>query len=80
MIGTDIVVSDGCNIQDNVALYRGAELAYAVFCGQSRVFTNVINPRANVEPKDEFRPTKVGFGASAPMPRSSAATNWANIA
>jgi UDP-2-acetamido-3-amino-2,3-dideoxy-glucuronate N-acetyltransferase len=64
MIGPDVSVGDGCKIQNNVALYKGVELADAVFCGPSCVFTNVINPRANVERKDEFRPTKVGFGAS----------------
>lgn len=64
MIGPDVSVGDGCKIQNNVALYKGVELADAVFCGPSCVFTNVINPRANVERKDEFRLTKVGFGAS----------------
>lgn len=64
MIGPDVSVGDGCKIQNNVALYKGVELADAVFCGPSCVFTNVINPRANVERKDEFRPTRVGFGAS----------------
>lgn len=64
MIGPDVLVGDGCKIQNNVALYKGVELADAVFCGPSCVFTNVINPRANVERKNEFRPTKVGFGAS----------------
>jgi UDP-2-acetamido-3-amino-2,3-dideoxy-glucuronate N-acetyltransferase len=28
------------------------------------VFTNVINPRAHVPRKDEYRPTRVGRGAS----------------
>jgi UDP-2-acetamido-3-amino-2,3-dideoxy-glucuronate N-acetyltransferase len=35
-----------------------------VFCGPSCVFTNVINPRAEVERKDEFRDTRVGKGAT----------------
>lgn len=64
MIGPDVAVGDGCKIQNNVALYKGVELASAVFCGPSCVFTNVVNPRAHVQRKDEFRPTKVGYGAS----------------
>lgn len=35
-----------------------------VFCGPSCVFTNVMNPRAEVERKDEFRPTLVKRGAT----------------
>ena len=64
MIGPDVSVGNGCKIQNNVALYKGVELAEAVFCGPSCVFTNVINPRAHVQRKDEFRPTRVGYGAS----------------
>ena len=64
MIGPDVRVGDGCKIQNNVSLYKGVELAEDVFCGPSCVFTNVINPRANVERKDEFRTTKVGKGAT----------------
>jgi len=35
-----------------------------VFCGPSSVFTNVLNPRAEVERKDEFRKTLVRRGAT----------------
>jgi UDP-2-acetamido-3-amino-2,3-dideoxy-glucuronate N-acetyltransferase len=35
-----------------------------VFCGPSCVFTNVLTPRANVNRKEEFGPTKVGTGAT----------------
>ncbi|MHB2266567.1 acyltransferase [Aliihoeflea sp. PC F10.4] len=64
MIGPDVTVGSGCKIQNNVSLYKGVELADDVFCGPSCVFTNVINPRAHVERKEEFRPTRVGRGAS----------------
>jgi UDP-2-acetamido-3-amino-2,3-dideoxy-glucuronate N-acetyltransferase len=64
MIGPDVVVGDGCKIQNNVSLYEGVTLADGVFCGPSCVFTNVVNPRAQVERKDEFRPTPVGTGAT----------------
>lgn len=64
MIGPNVRVGNGCKIQNNVSLYAGVELADDVFCGPSCVFTNVNNPRANVNRKDEFRPTPVGRGAS----------------
>ena len=35
-----------------------------VFCGPSVVFTNVINPRASIERKDEYKQTHVHRGAS----------------
>ena len=64
MIGPHVTVGARCKIQNNVSLYEGVHLADDVFCGPSCVFTNVTNPRANVERKDEFRPTRVGRGAT----------------
>ncbi len=64
MIGPDVVVGDGCKIQNNVSLYKGVTLEDDVFCGPSCVFTNVLNPRADIERKDEFQPTRVGQGAT----------------
>jgi UDP-2-acetamido-3-amino-2,3-dideoxy-glucuronate N-acetyltransferase len=64
MIGPDVTIGSGCKIQNNVSLYKGVELGDNVFCGPSCVFTNVLNPRANVERKDEFKTTKVGDGAT----------------
>lgn len=64
MIGADVVVGSRCKIQNNVSLYTGVTLEDGVFCGPSCVFTNVINPRAEIERKDEFRPTRVGRGAT----------------
>jgi len=64
MIGPEVSIGDGCKIQNNVSVYKGVTLDDGVFCGPSCVFTNVINPRARVERKDEFRPTHVGRGAT----------------
>ena len=64
MVGPDVSVGDGCKIQNNVSLYKGVTLEDEVFCGPSAVFTNVLTPRAFVERKDEFAPTRVGRGAS----------------
>ncbi len=64
VVGPNVTVGDRCRIQNNVSVYEGVTLADGVFCGPSCVFTNVVNPRAEVSRKDEFRSTHVGLGAS----------------
>lgn len=69
-IGQNVVISpgvklgDGCKIQNNVSVYTGVECEDDVFLGPSCVFTNVINPRAFIERKSEYRKTVVKKGAS----------------
>lgn len=64
MIGPKVTVGDNCRIQNNVSLYEGVTLESDVFCGPSCVFTNVVNPRAHVSRKSEFKKTLVGRGAT----------------
>lgn len=64
VIMNHVRVGDRVKIQNNVSLYEGVTLEDDVFCGPSMVFTNVINPRAHVSRKDEYRPTLVRRGAS----------------
>ncbi|MEO0091415.1 MAG: Gfo/Idh/MocA family oxidoreductase [candidate division WOR-3 bacterium] len=64
MIGPDVKIGNKCKIQNNVSIYKAVTLEDEVFCGPSCVFTNVYNPRAFVERKDEFLPTLVKKGAS----------------
>jgi UDP-2-acetamido-3-amino-2,3-dideoxy-glucuronate N-acetyltransferase len=64
MIGPEVIIGNKCKIQNNVSLYKGVILEDGVFCGPSCVFTNVHNPRAEIERKDEFRPTYVEHGAT----------------
>lgn len=69
-IGQNVVVSPcvtlgrGCKVQNNVSIYTGVTCEDDVFLGPSMVFTNVINPRAAVSRKDEFRPTLLKRGAT----------------
>lgn len=64
MIGPSVTIGNRCKIQNNVSLYRGVTLEDDVFCGPSCVFTNVNNPRAEIERKEEFLQTTVRRGAS----------------
>ncbi|MDP6518099.1 MAG: acyltransferase [Alphaproteobacteria bacterium] len=64
MVANGAVIGDGCKIQNNVSIYAGVILEDEVFCGPSMVFTNVTTPRAFIERKDEFLPTRVGRGAT----------------
>ncbi|MGR4865249.1 acyltransferase [Caulobacter sp. LARHSG274] len=63
-IGPGAVVGDRCKVQNNVSLYAGVVLEDGVFCGPSCVFTNVTTPRAEIDRRAEFRPTRVGRGAT----------------
>jgi predicted dehydrogenase/acetyltransferase-like isoleucine patch superfamily enzyme len=64
MIGPNVTIGSRCKIQNNVSLYEGVELADDVFCGPSCVFTNVINPRAEIARKNEYRRTVVERGGT----------------
>jgi len=63
-ISSGVTVGKGVKIQNNVSLYTSVVIEDDVFLGPSCVFTNVINPRAFIERKDEFRPTVVKKGAT----------------
>lgn len=63
-VASRAVIGNGCKIQNNVSLYDDVILEDDVFVAPSAVFTNVINPRAFVERKHEYRKTVVGRGAS----------------
>jgi UDP-2-acetamido-3-amino-2,3-dideoxy-glucuronate N-acetyltransferase len=63
-VGNGVRIGDRVKVQNNVSVFEGVEIEDDVFCGPSMVFTNVVNPRAFIERKDEFRPTRVRRGAS----------------
>ena len=69
-IGQNVVVSPGVTIgnnvkiQNNVSIYTGVILEDNVFCGPSMVFTNVTNPRSEINRRGEYKTTLVKTGAS----------------
>lgn len=63
-IGPKVIVGDGCKIQNGAQLFEGVTLEDDVFIGPHVVFTNVLTPRAHVSRRGEYKPTRVGRGAS----------------
>lgn len=64
VISPDVTLGRNCKIQNNVSVYTGVICEDDVFLGPSMVFTNVINPRAAVSRKSEYRQTLIKRGAS----------------
>lgn len=69
-IGQNVVVSPNVKlgkqvkIQNNVSVYEGVQCEDYVFLGPSMVFTNVINPRSEINRRNEFKKTIIKKGAS----------------
>ena len=63
-VGNDVCIGRNVRIQNQVSVYDAVTLEDDVFCGPSMVFTNVLNPRAAVPRKDEYRRTLVRRGAT----------------
>jgi len=63
-VGNKVKLGNNVKVQNNVSVYEGVICEDDVFLGPSMVFTNVINPRSNIERKNEFRNTLVKRGAT----------------
>lgn len=63
-VGPRVRIGDRVKIQNGVSIYEGVILEDEVFCGPHMIFTNVINPRAVIERKHQFRTTRVCRGAT----------------
>ena len=64
VVGPKVTIGDGVKVQNNISIYEGVEVEDDVFLGPSMVFTNVINPRAFIQRKDEFKKTLLKKGCS----------------
>ena len=64
VVGPKVKMGSGVKVQNNVSIYEGVEVEDDVFLGPSMVFTNVINPRAFIQRKEEFKVTLLKRGCS----------------
>ena len=64
VVGPNVTIGNGVKVQNNVSIYEGVEVEDDVFLGPSMVFTNVINPRAFIQRKEEFKKTLLKKGCS----------------
>jgi len=64
VVGPKVTIGSGVKVQNNVSVYEGVEVEDDVFLGPSMVFTNVINPRAFIQRKEEFKKTLLKRGCS----------------
>lgn len=64
VVGPKVRIGNGVKVQNNVSIYEGVECEDDVFLGPSMVFTNVINPRAFIVRRDEFKKTLLKKGCS----------------
>ncbi len=63
-IDNNVTIGNGVKIQNNVSVYNSVIVEDDCFLGPSIVFTNVINPRAHIERKDQYKTTILGKGSS----------------
>lgn len=63
-IAATVVIGDEVKIQNGVSVYDGVILEDRVFCGPHMIFTNVLNPRAWIPRRQEYRQTRVCYGAT----------------
>jgi UDP-2-acetamido-3-amino-2,3-dideoxy-glucuronate N-acetyltransferase len=63
-IASGVKLGNNVKAQNNVSIYTGVTCEDDVFLGPSMVFTNVINPRSNVNRKSEYMLTYLERGVT----------------
>jgi UDP-2-acetamido-3-amino-2,3-dideoxy-glucuronate N-acetyltransferase len=64
VVSPEVVLGNNVKVQNNVSIYTGVTCEDDVFLGPSCVFTNVVNPRSNVNRRGQYAKTVVKHGAS----------------
>lgn len=63
-ISSGAIIGNNVKIQNNISIYDGIICEDDVFLGPSAVFTNVLNPRSQINRKNEFKKTIIMKGAT----------------
>jgi hypothetical protein len=64
VIGPGVILGKNCKLQNHISTGTGLELADDVFVGPLVGFTNVVNPRSEVNRRGQYLRTYVGKGVS----------------
>lgn len=64
VIAPEVIIGSHVKIQNNVSVYSGVTCEDYVFLGPSCVFTNVVNPRSEVNRRGNYTKTHIGKGAT----------------
>jgi len=64
LVASNVVIGNNVKVQNNVSLYEGCIIEDDVFCGPSCVFTNVSNPRSQINRRSVYETTRVRRGAT----------------
>ena len=64
VISPEVIIGNHVKIQNNVSVYSGVTCDDYVFLGPSCVFTNVVNPRSEVNRRGNYSKTHIGKGAT----------------
>ena len=63
-VSSNVKIGNNTKIQNNVSVFEGVTCEKNVFIGPSVVFTNVINPRAEINRRAEFKKTLIKCGTT----------------
>ena len=63
-VGNKVLIGNNVKVQNNVSIYDNVIIEDDVFLGPSMVFTNVYNPRSEVDRKNQYKTTIVRKGSS----------------
>ena len=63
-IASKCVLGNNVKVQNNVSIYEGVICEDDVFLGPSMVFTNVVNPRAHIVRRGQYKKTTIRKGAT----------------
>ena len=64
LVSSNVIIGNNVKVQNNVSIYEGCIIEDDVFCGPSCVFTNVNNPRSQINRRSAYETTKIRRGAT----------------
>jgi UDP-2-acetamido-3-amino-2,3-dideoxy-glucuronate N-acetyltransferase len=64
LVSSGVVIGNNVKVQNNVSIYEGCIIEDDVFCGPSCVFTNVSNPRSQINRRNAYEKTVLRRGVT----------------